>query len=74
MPVPAKIRYVAKSYTQGRRVLIGIYDTQRGSWPALLRGVLRVPQNFGTGTEAQAWADEHLNAPTPGHPVKRGHL
>jgi hypothetical protein len=57
---PGRIRYVARSYTLGRREHVGIYDRERAAWPVLTGG-LPVPQSFGSEAEAQAWADENLN-------------
>lgn len=63
---PCAPRYTARMLTSGRFTYPAIYDNERRSYPAILGG-RRVPDSFATLEEAQAWADEHLNA-TEGTP------
>lgn len=60
---PGEIRYTAREFTLGPRSTgWGIYDRERASWP-VEHAHLKVPRRFDTERDAQAWADERLNAP-----------
>ena len=48
---------IAKQTTRGRSQVWGVYDTERGSWPALVSGFGRVEQVHGSEEDAQAEAD-----------------
>jgi hypothetical protein len=64
MPASMRIRYAAREMTLGPRSSTwGIYDRERASWPVIVGplGGLKVPGRFDTESDAQAWADEHLN-------------
>lgn len=67
MTTRTRIRFTAKPRGEGRARTWGVYDRDRGSWPAQLPGFGRVQQDLPTEARAQAEADrleQHLNTDT----------
>jgi hypothetical protein len=52
-----KTRFIVKPLKYGRHTLYGVYDTVKGSYPAITNEFGRVQQDHTTEESAQAEAD-----------------